>query len=149
MTLEELQDVCLQLSMPKFTAKQMAQWIYGKHVHTIDEMRLLVQRFPDRIRLFTATVGSEMVAGVVMFEVGPVAHAQYIAASERGRELKALTRLFDWLIDYYAQREFRYFDFGISTEQHGAVLNRGLVQQKCHLGGRGILYPIYEVPLSP
>ena len=38
MTLEELQDVCLQLSMPKFTAKQMAQWIYGKHVHTIDEM---------------------------------------------------------------------------------------------------------------
>ena len=30
--------MCLQLSMPKFTAKQMAQWIYGKHVHTIDEM---------------------------------------------------------------------------------------------------------------
>ena len=24
MTLKELQDVCLQLSMPKFTAKQMA-----------------------------------------------------------------------------------------------------------------------------
>ena len=38
MTLEELQDVCLQLSMPKFTAKQMAQWIYGKHVRAIDEM---------------------------------------------------------------------------------------------------------------
>ena len=37
-TLKELQDVCLQLSMPKFTAKQMAQWIYGKHVHSIDEM---------------------------------------------------------------------------------------------------------------
>ena len=38
MTLVELQDVCLQLSMPKFTAKQMAEWMYGKHVHTIDEM---------------------------------------------------------------------------------------------------------------
>ena len=38
MTLEELQDVCLQLSMPKFTAKQMAQWIYGKHVRDIGEM---------------------------------------------------------------------------------------------------------------
>ena len=38
MTLEELQDVCLQLSMPKFTAKQIAQWMYEKHVHTIDEM---------------------------------------------------------------------------------------------------------------
>ena len=38
MTLEELQDVCLQLSMPKFTAKQIAQWIYAKHVCSIDEM---------------------------------------------------------------------------------------------------------------
>ena len=114
-------------------------------VHTIDEIRLLVQRFPDRIKLFTANVSDELVAGVVIFEVGSVAHAQYIAASTRGRELKALTRLFDWLIDHYAEREFHYFDFGISTEQHGTVLNRGLVQQKCRLGGRGILYPIYEV----
>lgn len=116
-------------------------------VHTIAEMRLLVQRFPDRIRLYTANVGNELVAGVVIFEVGQVAHAQYIAASEHGRELKALTRLFDWLIDHYAQRGFRYFDFGISTEQHGTVLNRGLVQQKCRLGGRGVLYPIYELNL--
>ena len=38
MALEELQDVCLQLSMPKFTAKQITQWMYGKHVHSIDEM---------------------------------------------------------------------------------------------------------------
>ncbi|MBR1476136.1 MAG: GNAT family N-acetyltransferase [Muribaculaceae bacterium] len=116
-------------------------------VHTLDEIQLLVKRFPDRIRLFSATVQDEIVAGVVMFELGPVAHAQYIAASPRGRELKALTRLFDWLIDHYAEREFRYLDFGISTEQHGTVLNRGLVQQKCRLGGRGILYPIYEITL--
>lgn len=37
-TLIELQDVCLQLSMPKFTAKQIAQWIYVKHVRSIDDM---------------------------------------------------------------------------------------------------------------
>lgn len=37
-TIKELQDVCLQLSMPKFTAKQIAQWIYAKRIHTIDEM---------------------------------------------------------------------------------------------------------------
>ena len=37
-TLVELQDVCLQLSMPKFTARQIAQWIYQKHVRSIDEM---------------------------------------------------------------------------------------------------------------
>lgn len=117
-------------------------------VHTVDEMLLLVGRFPDRIRLFTATAQDELVAGVVMFELGPVAHAQYIAASPRGRDIKALTLLFDHLIGHYAEREFRYFDFGISTEQHGTVLNRGLVQQKCRLGGRGILYPIYELKIN-
>lgn len=37
-TLTELQDICLQLGMPKFTAKQIAQWIYVKGVQTIDEM---------------------------------------------------------------------------------------------------------------
>ena len=38
MNIQELQDVCLQLSLPKFTAKQMAQWIYGRHIHEISEM---------------------------------------------------------------------------------------------------------------
>lgn len=117
-------------------------------VHTLDEILLLVNRFPSRIRLFTAAAADELLAGVVMFELGQVAHAQYIAASPRGRDLKALTRLFDYLIGYYAEREMHYFDFGISTEQHGTVLNRGLVQQKCRLGGRGIVYPIYEVTLN-
>lgn len=38
MTMKELQDMCVQLSMPKFTAKQIAQWIYVKHAHEISEM---------------------------------------------------------------------------------------------------------------
>lgn len=37
-TLAELQDICLQLGMPKFTAKQIAQWIYVKNIRSIDEM---------------------------------------------------------------------------------------------------------------
>lgn len=37
-TLAELQDICLQLGMPKFTAKQIAQWIYVKNVRSIEEM---------------------------------------------------------------------------------------------------------------
>lgn len=119
----------------------------ARPVHTVDEIQLLAKLFPDRIRLYVARVQDETLAGVVVFELGQVAHAQYIAASPRGRELKALTLLFDHLITFYAEREMHYFDFGISTERHGAVLNRGLVQQKCRLGGRGILYPIYEIVL--
>ncbi|WP_321518756.1 23S rRNA (adenine(2503)-C(2))-methyltransferase RlmN [uncultured Bacteroides sp.] len=38
MTLNELQDIARNLGMPKFTAKQIAAWIYEKKVSSIDEM---------------------------------------------------------------------------------------------------------------
>nr|WP_321372814.1 23S rRNA (adenine(2503)-C(2))-methyltransferase RlmN [uncultured Bacteroides sp.] len=38
MTLSELQDITRNLGMPKFTAKQIATWIYDKRVDSINEM---------------------------------------------------------------------------------------------------------------
>lgn len=38
LTLEELQTVALECGMPKFTGKQIADWIYKKKVSTIDSM---------------------------------------------------------------------------------------------------------------
>lgn len=37
-TLDELKDIVADLGMPKFTAGQIASWIYGKKVASIDEM---------------------------------------------------------------------------------------------------------------
>jgi 23S rRNA (adenine2503-C2)-methyltransferase len=37
-TLEELQDLCLKIGLPKFTAKQIANWIYVKGVSEINQM---------------------------------------------------------------------------------------------------------------
>ena len=47
-------------------------------VHTLDEILLLQSRFPDDIRLYTATLDGELLAGVVMYLSAPVAHCQYI-----------------------------------------------------------------------
>ncbi|MCQ2257175.1 MAG: 23S rRNA (adenine(2503)-C(2))-methyltransferase RlmN [Bacteroidaceae bacterium] len=58
-TLSELQDLCLQLSMPKFTAKQIAQWIYVKHVHTIDEMTNLSKGNREKLDLLYCVGCSE------------------------------------------------------------------------------------------
>ena len=38
MTPTELKAVITELGMPAFTAKQIAQWLYEKHVGTIEEM---------------------------------------------------------------------------------------------------------------
>ena len=122
---------------------------YGKHpVHSLDEIKLLQSRFPENIKLYTAMLGDEMLAGVVMYYCGnEVAHCQYIASTEHGRQLKALTLLFDNLIKSASQAGYRFFDFGISTEDGGLYLNEGLVRQKCRLGGRGIVYQVFKVKL--
>jgi len=117
-------------------------------VHTLDEMRLLHGRFPEEIVLYTATLEGELLAGVVMYLSRPVAHCQYIGASPRGKDSKALTLLFDHLIKESAREGYRYFDFGISNEDHGRYLNEGLVRQKSRLGGRGIVYNVFEVKLD-
>ena len=38
MTLDELKAVATEVGLPSFAAKQMAEWVYGKRVRSIDEM---------------------------------------------------------------------------------------------------------------
>ena len=45
LTLSELQDVVLQLGMPMFTAKQIADWLYVKKVDSIDKMTNVSLKF--------------------------------------------------------------------------------------------------------
>ncbi len=115
-------------------------------VHSLDEIRLLAERFPNNIRLFTATLHSEIIAGAVIYYTDRVAHAQYIAASPRGKELNALPLLFRHIIDHEC-RDCRYFDFGTSCEDKGRYLNSGLIAQKCGMGGRAIVYNEYTVEI--
>jgi len=49
LTLTELQDVVLQLGMPKFTGKQIAEWIYGKHIRSIDEMTNISKKYREML----------------------------------------------------------------------------------------------------
>lgn len=113
-------------------------------VHTLDEITLLADRFPDNIRLCEARHDGRTVAGCVLYLCGPVTHAQYISASEAGRECGALDLLFHTLITKCTSR---YFDFGISTEQGGTMLNEGLIHQKEGFGGRAVCYDVYSYKL--
>lgn len=117
---------------------------YGvKPVHTCDELRLLMSRFPHNIRLYMAFRGDEPLGGTLLFVNRDIIHTQYISASPEGKRLGALDMLFDELINRVADG-YRYFDFGKSTEQGGAYLNENLIRQKEGFGGRGVCYDTYE-----
>jgi hypothetical protein len=41
----------------------------------------------------------------------------------------------------------RYFDFGVSNEQGGQILNEGLYRFKMSFGAGGVVHEFYEVAL--
>lgn len=116
-------------------------------VHCLDDFRLLAARFPDQIALHAAFSGTEMLAGVIVYRMAMVAHAQYIASADDGREVGALDLIFDTLINE-TYRHVRYFDFGVSSVEGGRVLNQGLIEQKEGFGARAVTYDHYTWALG-
>ena len=49
-TIEELGEVALHVGLPRFAARQMAEWIYQKGVNDIDEMTNLSKQGRERLR---------------------------------------------------------------------------------------------------
>lgn len=115
-----------------------------KPVHTAQEIHMLVSRFPNNIKLFASFKDGVMLAGVVMYESRNVAHMQYAANSKEGRHLGAQDIIEDFLIhEYYKNKP--YFDFGISTERFGQVLNLGLIKRKEDFGASAVTYDLYQM----
>jgi len=93
MTLNELQDVVTALGMPRFTAKQLAQWIYGKRVNDFDQMlniskanrQLLASRYCVGLYPPTSSVTSEDGTVKYLFDVGSkhAVEAVYIPEDDR------------------------------------------------------------------
>ena len=83
MTLEELKAVVTALGMPAFTAKPVAQWLYQKHVRSIDEMTNLSKANREKLQV-AYTVGGlapierlESVDGTVKY-LFPVSSGKYV-----------------------------------------------------------------------
>ena len=103
---------------------------YGVHpVHSMDEINLLADRFPDNILLCRASLNGITVAGVVLFVCGGTVHVQYISASPEGKRVGALDAIFSYLISYYSDKK-KFFDFGKSTEDMGAISTRDLSSRR-------------------
>ena len=112
-------------------------------VHTLEEITLLKDRFPDHIRLLAAFDGNEMVAGTVLYITPHVVKTQYISASPRGKEVCALDLLFPHLLADMPGTQ-RFLDMGTSAMNDSTALKRPLVFQKEGFGARAVCYDTYE-----
>jgi len=119
----------------------------AKPVHSLEEIKSLVEKFPKNIKLYLAKKDDTVVSGALIYENKNIVHTQYLANSELGRETSALDLLIDYLIkDIYKDK--KYFDFGISNEEAGRYLNTGLIAQKEGFGARAVVQDFYELEIK-
>jgi hypothetical protein len=117
-------------------------------LHTLVQMTRLQLLFPARIECISAVLEERTVAGVILFRVGNVNHAQYIAADDRGYEASALDLIFDRLIREASADGARFFSFGNSTLYGGRIFNQNLFQFKSEFGAGTAVHDSYDLALT-
>lgn len=116
----------------------------AKPVHSLEEMQQLQQKFPNNIKQYNVYQNNEILAGTTLFIDKKTVHVQYISAIGNKNQHGALDYLFHHLItNEFA--DYLYFDFGISNENQGKNINKGLQYWKETFGARTFIQDFYEV----
>ncbi len=100
----------------------------AKPVHSLEEIKLLHQRFPENILQANAYLDNKIVAGITLFIFPKTAHCQYISSNDAGRENGAIDILFYQMIQHFFKDKI-YFSMGTSNN-NGNDLNIGVAAYK-------------------
>lgn len=113
----------------------------SKPVHTLNELiDFKENRLKDIVDFFGVYLENTLIAGSMVFKFdGKVFHTQYLAADKKYLNLYPMNFLDMNLIKTAKEEKFEYFSFGISTENHGQILNYTLAEFK---EGFGTAYSI-------
>lgn len=103
----------------------------AKPVHTFNEMIALRDvNLKGRVEFYGVYKDETMIAGSMVFLFDRVFHTQYLAADSDYLQYKPMNYLDEQLICNGQRRNFDFFSFGISTEDHGRYLNESLAKFK-------------------
>lgn len=106
-----------------------------KPLHNLEEIQNLKNRFPTNIQQFSLYQNEKIIAGITIFRNGKVVKSQYGAATAYGKAVRAMDYLFIYLLFYFKELQFLFFDMGtVADDQFEQGINKGLLQQKIELG---------------
>ena len=119
----------------------------GSPVHSLDEIRLLHELFPNHILLISAKLGETLIGGTILYSAGTVLKMQYTATTGEGRAMFATDLVMEHAIDLARGQGCRFFDFGTCTFDEGWTLRHDLYHFKASFGAGGVAYDHYEFDL--
>lgn len=113
-------------------------------VHSLEEIKLLAQKFPDHIKQLSIYKNQQIVAGTTLFLTKTTVHPQYVSGNTNKNAYGSLDLAYFHAINDFKKGR-RYFDYNISSEENGKVLNKGLLFWKETSGARAYTADTYEV----
>jgi hypothetical protein len=123
--------------------------LFEKHgkapIHSLSEIEILFERFPKEILCICSEYNGAIVAGAILIVTPQVLHTQYIASNAQGRKISALDALIERSILLGINSGKKWFDFGISNESNGTILNESLYAYKNGFGGGGYIHDFYKI----
>lgn len=114
-------------------------------VHSLEEIKLLKEKFPTNIVQYNVYEGKNIVAGMTLFIAGKVVKSQYGVVTNSGKKYKALDFLYLELYKKYKALGYLYFDLGTTTTNDG--YNSGLTRYKEELGGNPVNLDYYSLEI--
>ena len=116
-------------------------------VHTLQEISLLKQKFPQNIKQYSVYQNDEIIAGITIFETKNGVKSQYGATSDKGEQVRALDFLFINLLHRYKRKGKLFFDMGIVNDENEKGYSSGLLKQKEELGCKVYNQDFYKITL--
>lgn len=113
-------------------------------VHSLVEIKQLARKFPNNIQQVNVYKDEKLVAGSTVFLTKTTIHPQYVSGNIDKNTYGSLDLLYDHIINNY-RTDKQYFDFNISSEDNGAIINQGLIFWKEGCGARSFVANTYEV----
>ncbi len=144
-------EIRLENNFDSFWNKILIPNLSKKHnvspVHSLAEIKKLASLFPENIQQVNVYKDNQIIAGSTVFLTYTTIHPQYVSGNTDKNMLGSLDFLYDFLINEYCKEKF-YFDFNISSENNGTILNKGLLFWKEGSGARTFISNNYEVKTS-
>lgn len=109
-----------------------------KPTHTLSELIHLKRLYPNRIHYWKVTKEEKIAAVIVAFVVNKIGiHDFYIAQNSIFQNVNTMPLLFYSIFDYYRNKGFQWYNFGISSRADWIKWN--ILEFKERMGGRATI----------
>lgn len=103
--------------------------------HSLAELKKIKELYPGRVHFWRVIKEGISLGAIVLFDVSDTGvHDFYIARNEDVQDIKALQLLFHKVFEHYHEKNFRWFNFGISSRNE--QIKWGILEFKEAVGGR-------------